>query len=235
MEKDIARRIAQRVKGLASKQEEIDPNAIWQTVYGDMMTNMMLFFLMMFALNMVGEDIFSSSSDDFKKALTGEKVQQSEELKKAQQKRAEGLKDFFQQFAAKEKDVQLIDKAEGVKLRLPEPVLFDVGQAELKPEAKRLLHEFGSGLKNLPHVVVVEGHTDNVPVGRGPYKSNWELSAARAEAVVNHLIFEEGVPPNQLAVAGFGEHWPFVPNDSPTNRALNRRIELLVITDVVEK
>jgi chemotaxis protein MotB len=226
--KDIRRRIEQRVKLVHSSDAGPDTQNIWQTVYGDMMTNLMLFFLMMFALNMVGKDIFEDSARSFKSAVRGEKP---EAPKPAAERENPAMNDFFKQFAEKEKDVQMIEQGEGIRLRLPEPVLFDLGKADLKPDAERLLHEFAQGLKNVTYTTVIEGHTDDIPVGKGKYKSNWELSEARAENVLNYLVEREGVPADRLAVAGFGEHWPFVPNDSSLNRALNRRIELLVITD----
>jgi chemotaxis protein MotB len=230
VEKDIRRRIAERA-GAAGAGNEPDTTNIWQTVYGDMMTNLMLFFLMMFCLNLVGQDHFQKVAKVFKDAVEGKPVEglQSvlEDIPKAQT-----MNEFFQKFADRE-NMQIIEQGEGIRLRLPEPVLFDSGEAELKSAAKLLLTEFGAGLKNLPNTLVVEGHTDNVPIRGGRYRSNWELSEARAESVVNYLI-AQGVPPHRLAVAGFGEFWPFVPNDSDINRALNRRIELLVLHEEEE-
>ncbi len=229
MEKDIRLRVEKRVGFAFAGEEGTDTTSIWQTVYGDMMTNLMLFFLMMFALNMVGEAQFKKSAKAFREMTEGKKIETSH-LPEVDEPKTETLNEFFQRLAEKEKNMQVIEQGEGVRLRLPEPVLFDLGRAELKPEAVALLDEFAKGLKNLPNTIVVEGHTDDIPIRRGPYRSNWELSEARAESVVDHLI-AQGVPPDRLAVAGFGEYWPFVPNDSALNRALNRRIELLVLVD----
>ncbi len=76
-------------------------------------------------------------------------------------------------------------------------------------------------------IIRVEGHTDDVPLNKGPYKTNWELSVARALAVVKSLQ-DNGVDPALLSAAGFGEYHPIAPNDSPQNRSLNRRIEIVL-------
>lgn len=201
---------------------------VWQTIYSDMMTNLMLFFLMLFALNLVGEIHYKEAAKAFKEAITGEFKEMTDI---PVQKQEEQLAQFFKEVENINKDLKIIEYGEGVRLRFPEPILFDSGKAELKPEAEYVLHELAEGLKKLDNVIVVEGHTDNVPVRRGPYRSNWELSVARAESVVNYLIGVEGIKSKRLAVAGYGEFWPFVPNDSDLNRALNRRIEMLVIVD----
>lgn len=198
---------------------------IWMTVYSDMMTNLMLFFLMMFAFNLVGENYSKKAAEAFKKTIQGDQAAPAESAP------AQDLDEFFRRLARTDAVEVIRQEGEGVRLRLPEPVLFDLGSAELKPQAGAVLHEIAAGLKNLPNLIVVEGHTDDLPVVRGPYKSNWELSEARAENVVDYLVAREGLPAKRLAVAGYGEYWPFTSNDSDLNRALNRRIELLVIND----
>jgi chemotaxis protein MotB len=211
-------------RGPASDQD----TPIWMTVYSDMVTNLMLFFLLMFALNLAGETHVRQAVQAIQETFTAAPVAAPKSSESAAQ---QPLDDMLRQLARARQGVQVVRQGEGVYLRLPEPVLFDRGSAELKPEAAPFLKEIAAGLQKLPNTVVVEGHTDNVPVVRGPYRSNWELSAARAESVVDHWIRREGLAPERLAVAGYGEHRPFVPNDSDLNRALNRRIEILVILD----
>ncbi|HSP46523.1 MAG TPA: OmpA family protein, partial [Clostridiaceae bacterium] len=79
--------------------------------------------------------------------------------------------------------------------------------------------------------IVVEGHTDNVPMRSATYPTNWELSAGRALAVVRYLSEVKAVPENRLAAIGYGEYRPIIGNDSPANRALNRRVNLLIIIE----
>jgi chemotaxis protein MotB len=118
----------------------------------------------------------------------------------------------------------------GVVLSFPEAGSFPTGQAELTAKALRVLESVAAVLRQLPHPVRVEGHTDDVPImGRsGPFASNWELSTARATRVVQFLI-GQGLTPDRLAAAGYAEHRPRVPNTSRNNRARNRRVDLVVL------
>ncbi len=106
--------------------------------------------------------------------------------------------------------------------------LFDLGDENLKSEAIPALTEVAELLKNLPNEVIVEGHTDNVPITGGVYQSNWELSITRALSVIEYFI-SKGLSPERFIVAGYGEYHPLYPNDTPENRALNRRIEINII------
>ena len=113
-------------------------------------------------------------------------------------------------------------------------VLFSSGQAELNPEGREEMAKLADALIDLEGeipdeiawVLRVDGHTDDVPLsGTGRYRDNWELSSARATSVVKFLI-DEGVPPNRLVAAGFGQFQPLEPNTDDEARARNRRIEL---------
>jgi flagellar motor protein MotB len=115
-------------------------------------------------------------------------------------------------------------------LNVAEKIFFDSGSAELKPRGKAVLVKVGHIVKGLTDKVIrVEGHTDNVPISKSlqaTYRTNWELSAARATTVVRFLQEHAGVPPQMLMAAAFGEYRPIAPNDTPANRQKNRRIEI---------
>jgi chemotaxis protein MotB len=84
-------------------------------------------------------------------------------------------------------------------------------------------------VKDAPNPIRIEGHTDDVPIRTARYGSNWELSTARASAVVAYLIQEVGIEPRRLSAAGYGEFHPRVANDTQENRARNRRIDIVVL------
>lgn len=114
-----------------------------------------------------------------------------------------------------------------VKLR--DRILFPSGSAKLSREGGATLDVVAGVFKDMQGKnVVVAGHTDDVPVASGPYRDNWELSSARAIAVVRYLA-SKGVPPRMLGAAAFSEFRPVVPNDSPSSRSHNRRIEIALI------
>ena len=109
-------------------------------------------------------------------------------------------------------------------------VLYPVGSAVLQPEGRAVLDALAPALARLPNDISVEGHTDNQPiVGGGAYPTNWELSTARATAVVRYLIDAHGLVPSRLAAAGYADTRPIVPNTSASNEGLNRRVEIVVL------
>jgi chemotaxis protein MotB len=111
-------------------------------------------------------------------------------------------------------------------VKLKDTILFPSGSARLSKEGGAALDVVAGVFKDMQGKnVLVAGYTDNVPVAGGPYKDNWELSSARAIAVVRYLA-SKGVPSAMLGAAGFGEFRPVVANDSPVNRSQNRRIEI---------
>lgn len=120
--------------------------------------------------------------------------------------------------------------ARGLVLSLPEAGSFASGRAEPSADAERVLEAVGRVLAHVPNAIRVEGHTDDLPMRSGAFGSNWDLSTARATRVVQWLIEHAGVSPSQLSAAGYAEFRPRVPNDSPDNRARNRRVDIVVLS-----
>lgn len=117
---------------------------------------------------------------------------------------------------------------------LPSQVLFDLGRAEIKPEAipylEEAIQEIKSVMSDLPNSQIrIEGYTDNLPIHNWQFQSNWELSAARAISVVRYLIEVHSFPPEKLQAMGYGEYNPVAPNDTPENRQKNRRVEIKIV------
>jgi chemotaxis protein MotB len=108
-------------------------------------------------------------------------------------------------------------------------VLFDLGSARIPPLGRALLDVVAPALASLPNEIGIEGHTDDRPV-LGGYGTNWELSAARATAVLRYLVEQGGLAPSRIYAAGFADQRPLVPNDSEAHRARNRRVEIVVLS-----
>ncbi len=116
-----------------------------------------------------------------------------------------------------------------LSVELAEQIFFDSGSAALKPGGKEVLKKVGDALKGYENKIIrVVGHTDNVPIQKSPFASNWDLSVARATTVVRFLQ-EVGVPPERMIASGRGEYDPVAPNDTPEGRQKNRRIEIMLI------
>jgi chemotaxis protein MotB len=117
-------------------------------------------------------------------------------------------------------------------IQLPQDILFQSGSASLSTEGTSTLREVGEVVAGLDdRNYQVEGHTDNVPIATERFPSNWELSSARAMSVIRVLL-DSGVSPGRVSGAGYGEHQPVAPNDSPDGRRLNRRIEIVMLPNL---
>ena len=124
----------------------------------------------------------------------------------------------------------------GVLLQLSDRILFAAGQADILPEAGRLIEHVGAIVANYPaYSLRIEGHTDNSPIRNSRYPSNWELSTSRAVNVVRFLLDKQLIAADRLLAAGFGEYKPLFPNDSVENRAGNRRVELFFFRNEMKK
>ncbi len=203
-----------------TESEEIKEGLnIWRTVYSDMSTNLTLFFLILFAFTRLS----ATKREQLMRALAnlGQKIEITQQQIVEQE--TDELKKKLEKIATVEV------KEEEVVINLPSPVLFDLGKAELKDTAKSVLHEVAQSLKSIENDIVIEGHTDNLPIYGGKYKSNWELSAARAFAVRDYFITNEGINEGRIYCVGYGEYRPVAPNDTEENRAKNRRIEIKII------
>ncbi len=119
-------------------------------------------------------------------------------------------------------------------VKLSSAILFDSGKTTLKTEGETALSKLVPALKSVgKREFLVAGHTDNVPIKTARFKSNWELSTARAVTVVKFLV-ESGYPANQIGAAGFGENDPVADNKNPAGQAKNRRIEIILMPNLGE-
>jgi chemotaxis protein MotB len=117
-------------------------------------------------------------------------------------------------------------------------VLFESGKAEVDADGKKVLDSVAGILKALDHrLIMVEGHTDDVPIGSRiveRFPTNWELSTARATTILRYLE-DKGVSPKHLGAAGFSEYRPVAPNDSDVNRQKNRRIDIVLTPELSQE
>jgi chemotaxis protein MotB len=137
-----------------------------------------------------------------------------------------------QEIADKQVKVQMLEK--GLVITFVSEVLFDSGKAKIKPEAYGSLDKVAKVLKeNVPDLDIgIEGHTDNVPIKVSGWKSNWELSSARAMSVLHYLVDKKGVSPERVAAIGYGEYRPVASNSAKDGRSQNRRVEIVILPKV---
>src|SRR6266850_5979603 len=177
------------------------PAPAWLVNYADLMTELVCFFIVLYALSASLNKDVQKAKKDVEEAMKQEQVQGQVKVDK------DGMK------------ITLEEKGENV--------FFQSGSADLSPRMKEIMAKIGPALRTLvkeDHDIVVEGHTDDIPIRNPQYPSNWELSTARATSVVQYMIQGLHFPPDHLGAIGYGQFHPLVPNASPENRSKNRRV-----------
>jgi chemotaxis protein MotB len=197
-----------------------------------MTTNLMLFFLILFAMTRM-------SDPERQLMIEGMEHAVSDEIRKVEIKGEKLLKQIMDEEAINNlRNVITYGKLAGyakmevtdheIKVTLNLPKFFATGSADLNANIMNTVESLVNPLKRFPNDIIVEGHTDNVPIVGGQYSSNWELSIARAVSVINFFT-DRGLDPEQLISAGYGEYHPAYANDTADNRARNRRIDINIV------
>lgn len=224
---ELARTQHSASMGRASMQKELDD----ATAVDDELSKQ---------LAKVGQDAQSllAVNGTLKSALDSSR-RRLEELRRAQAA-AESRAALYRDLALKFKgmvdagDLAITLRDGRMVLRLPNDVLFDSGRSELKPDGERALAQIAAVLSTIQsRRFQVAGHTDSDPIKRSPYKSNWDLSTARALAVTSFLI-AHGVNSTALSAAGYGEFDPVDANETPDGKAHNRRTEISLQPNIDE-
>lgn len=223
----------------------------WIVTYADMVTLLMVFFVLLFSFSEIDAQRFRTVLMAFQASMGvldgGVQVIHDDAALQGRDDLDLGDIDFIRpelaaqlrflysdlQSFVQERDLQQSVQLElterGVVVRFADRILFDLGKADLKPEAIAILDQLAEVLREVPNPVRVEGHTDDLPINNERFPSNWELSTARATTVIKQLVEEYGLDPRQFSAAGYGEYRPLVPNDSMENRALNRRVDIVLL------
>jgi chemotaxis protein MotB len=131
--------------------------------------------------------------------------------------------------ALAERRVEVIQDLRGLVISMPDDAAFPSAGTAMSPAAVEMIERVAATIATVPNPIRIEGHTDDLPIRTERYGSNWELSTARAAAVVAHLVTNMHIEPARLSAAGYGEFHPRVPNTSPAARARNRRIDIVVL------
>lgn len=135
------------------------------------------------------------------------------------------------QLEAKLKDLQQVvniaDDNRGIVLSIQEDLIFDPGESKIKKEVRPILETIAKAIESSTNRILIMGHTDDIPIKTKRYDSNWELSSYRGLSVLDFFIGDRALPPARFTVGGYGPSRPLNPNDTPKNRASNRRVEII--------
>ncbi|GAB6095892.1 OmpA family protein [Desulfatiferula olefinivorans] len=216
-----------------------DPNA-WMVTFGDLIMLLLTFFVMLLTMKTMDKQDTKQMFEHFIEAegameVSGYKAvpDTPEGLQPRRQVRyvtssamlKKTLKANYHNFR---KYYEVREDPRGVVVTLDSEHLFDPALAVIRPEGLPVLNLMGHLLSRVSNTVLILGHTDNLPLRGGPYRSNWNLSAYRALAVFEYLTAEYGLSPDALAPGGCGDTRPAVPNTTAENRAKNRRVEFIL-------
>ncbi len=228
----------------------------WMVTFSDLMTLILVFFILLFSMSIVDASKFKAIADSFAQRQILDFMPSAIEFQFPEQDLREEREDpyddgdFGEHFQAEMDMDDLLQEVQnylrennmtevisatrddrGVVLVLQERTLFNTGEAEVLPEAKQFLDKVGTLLAVIPNMVKVEGHTDSRPISTYRYPSNWELSGARASSVIRYLLDNHSqLKPNRFVATGYGDTRPVAPNNTPDNLQLNRRV-VIVISD----
>lgn len=201
----------------------------WLISYADFMTLLVAFFTTLYAASLHPAATMTTAAAAPAVAPVASPVPEPPPPDPALLLRAEVERALAPELAAGY--LQLIDDRRGLVIEVPEAGSFDVGQADLTPEAAAMLTRVATMLATLPNAVRVEGHSDPTPIRTARFASNWDLSTARATRVVEFLITSAGLAPARLSAAGYGEFRPRAGNDTAAGRSRNRRVDLVLLNE----
>jgi len=217
------------------------PNPLgWLTTYGDLVTNLMLFFIVLYAMSNVEVDKLLMLSDSLKKALhktavdstqTGAALLSDPRRSTKTTAVSEAIQEAVKALGI-EKGISISEDERGTVITLVDSYFFSPGSIMVQSEVKPILSEVAKFVKETNATAYVEGHTDDTRMNKPPIISNWELSSLRATEVVRYFI-SQGVTPKNLVALGYADTKPLVPNISNENRARNRRIDIVLVNAIL--
>lgn len=198
----------------------------WLISYADLITTLMVFFLALYVIELAKDRDLQTKKFEAQAATARAQTAASQAdnaRKAAQAALIEQLAPLSDAHA-----ITVSPSSQGVEIAINAKVLFSSGDAKLLPESLDVLSRVAQVLASRSGKnILVEGHSDSVPISNGKYESNWELSAARAGAVVRFFV-DKGIEPHRLAAVGRADNVPLVLGDDVQARAANRRVTILV-------
>ena len=230
-------------QGITEEVEEGAP--MWVVTFGDLMSLLMCFFVLLLSFSEMDRNKYRIVSGSMKNAFGIQRKKPVFESPKGQKMISkefdqaivlvkvqdvinpiqQELEDEFQEFKT---SVEIHANENEVTIRMMGEATFDSGHAKLRKEFLPLLQKIGEILAKTKGEIIIAGHTDNVPLIGGQFRSNLGLSMARAGSVAEYLLKSTSIDPKKISTMGFGEYRPLDSNDTAQGRKKNRRVEIIV-------
>ncbi|MGM0598756.1 MAG: OmpA/MotB family protein [Candidatus Rifleibacteriota bacterium] len=232
---------------MAKRKAEEVTAPLWFVSYADLVTNMLCFFVMLFAFSSLDspkkrqesesrdEKFWAAFSinaaqgahqwlNDGGKGILITPASRKSEMPKIVRK----IRNKLQKVSMADR-ILVLSNDQMVKIHIPSGVLFESGSARMQEGSEEVLTALVPIVGSLNNFVRVDGHTDDVPANNTVYPSNWELSTARASRVVRFFTEDMRLDPERFSAQGFADQRPKYPNDTPENREANRRVEIVIL------
>jgi chemotaxis protein MotB len=225
-------------------QEEGAP--AWVVTFGDLMSLLLCFFVLLLSFSEMDRKKYKIVSGSLANAfgiqretpvfdspkaqkIIGKDFDQAVIVNKIQEKLVKPIIVEIENNFQEMKDLIEVDVSENqVAIRLMGETTFELGKAKIRPQMIPLLVKIGALLKGTRGEIIIAGHTDNLPLRGGPYKSNLGLSMARAASVADFFLKKASIEPKKISTMGFGKHRPLASNDTRQGREKNRRVEIIL-------
>lgn len=229
------------------RKPEKEPNhERWLLTYSDLITLLMIFFIVLYAMSNIDKQKFQTMATSFNIALGDGKSASTAGIETAssgnptpiiptsptEEEKLNSMKSTLDNYIKDENltnNLSTVIEEKGLVITLKDTLLFDTSKTDVKNDAKKQLIKLGSILNKIPNYIRIEGHTDNIPIHSNDFNSNWQLSVIRATEVTELLINKSGLDPKRISAVGYGEFRPVADNKTETGRALNRRVNIVIL------
>ncbi|MCG8511340.1 MAG: OmpA family protein [Rhodospirillales bacterium] len=220
------------------------PQPTWMVTYADLMALLLCLFVLILSFSDINQDSFRKNAGPLSNAFGVRRdhiempapsantiiLRPSENVPKVEMEQAEIVM-MVKETLADELSKNIVEVAEGdgtVTMRFPGSTAFSSGSADLQPSFYTTLDKVVDAIADTKGGVSVSGHTDDVPINTERFRSNWDLSSARAVSVAHYLLDSGRIDSKRMTVSGHADSIPVKPNDSSENRAVNRRVEITI-------
>jgi len=229
-------------KRLEKKEKSGSP--AWMTTFSDLMSLLLTFFILLYSFSTLDAIKFRNVASALQTVLLGqtdptifeEEMPEDSPISTPIPDQVEtDIQEVYEQVRSYieeqglDAQVSVTKEKRGVLIDIKEKVLFDLGKAEIKPESKVILDKLGDLVNEVDKDIVIEGHTDNLPINTYQFPTNWELSTGRAVNVLRYFVEVNNADPRRISATGYGEYRPIAPNDNSEGRAINRRVNILLL------
>lgn len=229
------------------RKPEKEPNhERWLLTYSDLITLLMIFFIVLYAMSNIDKEKFQTMANSFNITMGGGKIIATNSIETSssdnptpiiptsptEEEKLNTMKGTLDKYIKDENlsdHLSTIIEEKGLVITLKDTLLFDTSKSDVKDDAKTQLIKLGSILNKIPNYIRIEGHTDNIPIHSNKFNSNWQLSVIRATEVTELLITKSGIDPKRISAVGYGEFRPIADNKTEAGRAKNRRVNIVIL------